>query len=50
MAPKLPKNIKKTKKSPPKLPKIPRDGSVKIIEITPRFFLIPLILIALLYI
>lgn len=47
MAPKKPKNTKKTL---PKVPKIPKDGSVKIIEITPRFFIIPALLIALIYI
>lgn len=48
---------KKTKKTPPnksnnqklpKLPKLPAGAKVKVIEITPRSFLFPILLIALL--
>jgi hypothetical protein len=45
MSPKDPKNQKKLKKPLPKIPKIPKDANVKIIEITPKFFLFPLLLI-----
>lgn len=50
MTPKDPKNQKKLKKPLPKIPKLPKDANVKIIEITPRTFLIPVIAFVLLYI
>lgn len=50
MPPKDSKNPKKLKKPLPKIPKLPKDANVKIIEITPRTFLIPLIVLAALYI
>ncbi len=48
MAPKIPKN---PKKSTPKKPiiRLPKDAQVKIIEITPRTFLYPLLAIALIW-
>lgn len=50
MTPKDPKNQKKPKKPLPRLPKLPKDANVKIIEITPRTFLIPVIVLVLLYV
>jgi hypothetical protein len=49
MAPKIPKNP--IKKPTPKKPgiRLPKDAQVKIIEITPRTFLFPLLAIALIW-
>ena len=38
----------KLQKKLPKIPGLPKDANVKIIEITPRTFLLPILLIALL--
>lgn len=48
MAPKIPKNPKKTTPKKP-IVRLPKDTQVKIIEITPRTFLFPLLAIALIW-
>lgn len=45
-----PKNQKKTPKKPaPRSPKIPKDAKIKVIEITPRSFLMPLLIVGLIW-
>lgn len=45
MSPQKIKDPKKPKKPLPKIPKLPKDANIKVIEITPRSFLIPVLLI-----
>jgi cell division protease FtsH len=43
------KPTKKTQKQIPKIPWIPKDANVKVIQITPKTILIPLLIVAILY-
>ncbi len=43
------KPIKTPKKIPPKVPGLPKNATVKVIEITPKTFLIPLLVFTILW-
>jgi hypothetical protein len=44
-----PKKTEKTEKKLPKIPGLPKDANIKVIEISPRMFIIPLLLIAIVW-
>lgn len=44
-----PKKTEKTQKKLPKIPGLPKDANVKVIELSPRMFILPLILVTLLW-
>ncbi|GEM_PF-6875950 len=43
------KNTEKTEKKIPKIPGLPKDANIKVIELSPRMFIFPLILVVLLW-